>query len=129
MPIKRIIIAVVTALLMAVIGYAVFVKTHPRCKLECEIRWLSNKLSLSEEQTEKVRALHRQYCPKWNGLAAKMKTCTDPVQLEELKRQSDESMKGLVDNMCLVLSPPQKEQYLQLVESWKHPQPKPPDKP
>lgn len=117
---KRLFIALLLACVTCVGGYEVFIKTRPENKkFDCEIKWLSYKLSLTPEQTDRVRAIHLKYCPSMNGLGAQLKSCSEPKQAAELKQSCRESTDKLVESVCAELTPPQREEYLKLLAARK----------
>ncbi|MFT3782513.1 MAG: hypothetical protein QM790_10910 [Nibricoccus sp.] len=117
---KRILIALVLACVTGVAAYAIFCRALPENKkFDCEIKWLSHKLSLSSEQTERVRAIHVKYCPSMNGLGAKVKSCSNPDEKTELKQACAKSTAKLVEEVCAVLTPAQRAEYLRLLDECK----------
>jgi hypothetical protein len=117
---KRLFIALILAFATAGAAYAVFLKARPENqKFDCEIKWLSHKLSLTPEQTDRVRAIHLKYCPSMNGLGAQLKSCSNPAKSAELKQVCRNSTDQLVDAVCAELTPPQREEYLKLLEARK----------
>jgi len=121
---KRLFIALILACVTAVAAYAIFLRACPENKkFDCEIKWLSHKLALTPEQTERVRALHLKYCPSMNGLCAQMKSCGDPARKTELNRACSESTGKLIEAVCAELTPPQREAYAKLLESRKQKKP------
>jgi hypothetical protein len=120
---KRLFIALLLACVTCVGGYEVFIKTRPENeKFDCEIKWLSYKLSLTPEQTDRVRAAHVKYCPSMNGLGAQFKSCSDPQRERELKQSCKDSANKLVEAVCAELTPPQREEYLKLLAARKEQQ-------
>lgn len=127
---KRLLIALVLALVTAGAAYAIFLRACPENKkFDCEIKWLSHKLALTPEQSERIRAIHLQHCPSMNGLGSKMKACNDPARKAELKEACGESTQRLIEAVCAELNPQQREAYLKLIGTCKErsatPQPKP----
>jgi hypothetical protein len=118
---KRVFLALFLVLITAAAAYAVFLKVRPNGRFECEMQWLSKKLSLSPEQAQRVRALHYQYCPTLNGLCSKTKATHDASQQLELKQRCNESTRLLVEKVCAELTEEQRTQYLKLVESCSRP--------
>lgn len=128
---KRLLIALILACATAGAAYAIFIRTCTESqKFDCEIKWLSHKLALTPEQTERVRAIHLKYCPSMNGLGAQAKACGDPARKVELKQACGESTGRLIAAVCAELTPRQREAYLELLEARKQkaaPQVKPPE--
>jgi hypothetical protein len=128
---KRLLIALILACVTAGAAYAIFLRACPENKrFDCEIKWLSHKLALTPEQTERVRAAHLKYCPSMNGLGAQAKNCGEPNQKAELKQACGESTCKLIDAVCAELTPQQREVYLKLLEARKQkntPQAQPPE--
>jgi hypothetical protein len=127
---KRLLLALILACVTAGAAYAIFLRANPENKkFDCEIKWLSHKLSLTSEQAERIRAIHVKYCPSMNGLVAQMKACGDPAKKSELKQACCNSTSKLVESVCAELNPQQREDYLKLLEDQKRKQqtPKPPN--
>jgi len=117
---KRLLIALLLACVTCAAGYEVFIKVRPENKkFDCEIKWLSHKLALTPEQTDRVRAIHLKYCPSMNGLGVQWKSCSDPQRAAELKQSCGESADKLVQSVCAELTPLQREEYLKLLAAWK----------
>jgi len=128
---KRLLIALVLACVTAGAAYAIFLRACPENKrFDCEIKWLSHKLALTPEQTERVRAAHLKYCPTMNGLGAQVNACGDPSRKVELKQACGESTSMLIEAVCAELTPQQREVYMKLLEARKQkntpPQAQPP---
>jgi len=117
---KRLFFVLLLACVTCVAGYEMLIKVRAENKkFDCEIKWLSCKLALTPEQTARVRAAHVQHSPSMNGLAAQLKACTDPNRGAELKQACCESNEKLVQSVCAELTPPQRVEYLKLIEAWK----------
>jgi hypothetical protein len=117
---KRLFLVLLLACVTGVAGYEVFCKIRPENqKFDCEIKWLSHKLALTPEQAARVRAAHVKYCPSMNGLGAEYKSCSDPQRVGELKKTCKDSANKLVEAVCAELTPPQREEYLKLLEARK----------
>ena len=115
---KRLFIVLVLACVTCGATYAIFLKARPENqKFDCEISWLSHKLSLTPEQTARVRAIHVKYCPSMNGLGAEFRSCSDPQRASEIKQSCKDSANKLVEAVCAELTPPQREEYLKLLEA------------
>lgn len=117
---KRLLVVLLIACVTAGGAYAIFLRTCPENKkFDCEIKWLSHKLELTPEQTERVRAIHVQLCPSMNGLHSKWKSCSDPAQKPAIGQACAESTSKLVEAVCAELTPAQREEYLQILEARK----------
>jgi hypothetical protein len=116
---KRLILVLVLVCGSGVAAYAVFLKTHTAAnqQFDCEISWLSHKLSLTPEQTARVRELHLKYCPTMNGLQASCSHNQDSEKRMELAQACRDSTAKLVEAVSAELTPVQKEKYLQLLAS------------
>jgi len=115
---KRLLLVLVLACGSGVAAYAVFLKTHAvNQQFDCEISWLSHKLSLTPEQMARIRELHLKYCPTMNGLQAACSHNQDAVKSPELAQACRDSTTKLVETVSAELTPVQKEKYLQLVAS------------
>lgn len=117
---KRLLIALLLACVTCAAGYEVFCRSRPENKkFDCEIKWLSHKLALTPEQTDRVRAIHQKYCPSMNGLGAQWKSCSDPQRAADLKNSCSASADKLVQSVCAELTPLQCEEYLKLLAARK----------
>lgn len=115
---KRLLIVLLLACVTAGAAYAIFLRACPeQKKFDCEIKWLSHKLALTPEQTERVRAIHLQHCPSMNGLGLQAKTCGEPTRKVELKQACNESTRRLIEAVSAELTPPQREAYVKLLEA------------
>jgi len=113
---KRLIFALVLACVSGAVAYAVLLRTRSASQqFDCEITWLSHKLSLTREQTIRVRELHLKYCPTMNGLNAACAGSSDPARASELVKACRESTAKLVEMVSAELSPEQRAKYLELV--------------
>jgi hypothetical protein len=127
---KRLFIALILACVTAAAAYGVFLKVRPgNQKFDCEIKWLSHKLALTPEQTDRVRAIHLKYCPSMNGLGTQLKSCSDSAKSAELKEACCNSANKLVDSVCAELTPQQREEYMKLLEARGQNQPMPNQQP
>ncbi len=113
---KRLFFALVLACVVGTVGYGVFCKTQARNReFDCEISWLSNKLSLTPQQTARVRELHLKYCPMMNGLNAACVNNHDSARAPELEQACRDSTSKLIETVSAELTPKQKDVYLKLV--------------
>ncbi len=127
---KRLFLVLVLACATCGATYAIFLKAQPKNqKFDCEISWLSHKLSLTPEQTARVRAIHVKYCPSMNGLGAQLKSCSDPQQTADIKQSCKDSANKLVEAVCAELTPSQREEYLKVLEARKQHPPVPAQSP
>lgn len=123
---KRLFLVLLLACLTCAGGYEIFIKARPENKkFDCEIKWLSHKLSLTPEQATRVRAAHVKHCPSMNGLGEELKSCADPKRAAELKQLCGESADKLVEAVSAELTPLQREEYLKLLSARKQRQQQP----
>jgi len=113
---KRLIFALVLACVSGAVAYAVYFKTQSANRqFDCEISWLSYKLSLTPQQTARVRELHLKYCPTMNGLNAACSRNHDTARSAELAQACRESTTKLVETVSAELTPGQRANYLKLL--------------
>jgi len=117
---KRLLIALLLACVTGAAAYAVFMKARPEnAAFDCEIKWLSHKLALTPEQTDRVRALHLKYCPTMNGLKAACARNQDSSRVRELEQACRDSSVKLVEAVSAELTPVQRENYMKLLAASK----------
>jgi len=115
---KRLLIAILLACITAGVAYALFLRTCPETRrFDCEIKWLSYKLALSPEQTERIRAIHLKHCPSMNGLGTQVKTCGDPALKDKLVQACGQSTDRLIQEVQAELTAEQRVAYAALLEA------------
>ena len=115
---KHIVLVIFAALVAGVAAYLGTGKVCTKKKEASEMEWLTKKLSLTQDQALRIREVHHEYCPNLNGLAAKYKAAVEPEERAALKRQCEDSIAHMVEKVCEVLDPVQREGYRELVKSW-----------
>lgn len=86
---------------------------------EAEIQWLATELQLSAAQIEQVRALHEQHCPEMNALHRELQSRREASPTgegcAEVENRCAKSTERLIEAVAALLTPTQRERYLQLV--------------
>ncbi len=117
---KRFLIVLILACVTGAGAYGVFMMARPENqKFDCEMKWLSHKLALTPEQSERVRERHLKYCPTMNGLKAACACNHDSAKASELDQACRDSAAKLVDAVLAELTPPQRKAYLELIGTGK----------
>ncbi len=139
---KRTLLVLLLGLACGVGAHFAWLARHQRVRtddLATQLAWMKSNLHLSDRQLARLRVLHEQSAPQLLALAAQVAGMKDELAAFERQRQTGgridfldfarfvdqrraldracrDSMRSLVAQAADVMTPPQREHYLNLLE-------------